>query len=59
METKELKFIITGEDWQIKELGDIFGNREIFNEKLAELNDFYDFNSETEYLEITVKRMPK
>lgn len=56
---KEFKFLADGEHWQLKELGDIFGDRENFNEKLSELNDFVDFNRELEYLEITIKRIPK
>lgn len=60
----EIKHIIT-EDWEEELLRNIVGDEEIAKLKYPvdinnkENTEFNDFNTETEYLEITIKRIPK
>lgn len=61
MKTKELKYIIT-ENWEEEVLRSLVGDEEIANLKYPtnEYNDLLSqFDSEREYLEITVKRIAK
>ena len=59
MDNKEFSFITDGKEYKLEELGDMYGDRQAFNEKLAELNNLKDFNEELEWLQITIKRIPK
>ena len=60
----EIKHIIT-ENWEEELLRNIVGDEEIAMLKYPvdinnkENTEFNDFDSQTEYLEITVKRIPK
>lgn len=60
----EIKHIIT-EYWEEELLRNIVGDEEIATLKYPvdinnkENTEFNDFNSQTEYLEITIKRVPK
>lgn len=56
--SKELNFIITGDHYELKELGDMWGDREDFKLKINLLGE-EEFNTELEYLEITINRIPK
>jgi len=61
METKKLK-LLTSASWDIDELNKIFGDDKLVNwlYPLDEFgNEINEFNPETEYLEITVKRISK
>ena len=61
---EEIKHIIT-ENWEEELLRNIVGDEEIAMLKYPvdinnkENTEFNDFDSQTEYLEITVKRIPK
>lgn len=60
----EIKHIIT-EDWEEELLRNLVGDEEIAMLKYPvdinnkENTEFNDFDSQTEYLEITIKRIPK
>lgn len=60
----EIKHIIT-EDWEEELLRNLVGDEEIVMLKYPvdinnkENTEFNDFDSQTEYLEITIKRIPK
>lgn len=54
MENK-IVFSATGAEWQIKELGDIFGDRECFNDELERIG----YDSDVYYLQISIIAIPK
>lgn len=61
METKELKYIIT-ENWEEACIANLFGEEDIATLKYQydeNGNEVNHFNPETEYLEVTVKRVSK
>lgn len=51
---EKLEFL-AGEEWEIKELGDIYGNREAFMDWLDEQK----FNKDSHFIKITVKIIAK
>ena len=55
----EIKHIIT-ENWEEELLRNLVGDEEIANLKYPyNEGDVANFNPQTEYLEVTIKRMPK